>query len=250
MSDLTLVRHGQASFDKAHYDELSAVGHRQSTLLGEWMAARGMEFDAVVYGSMARHRDTLAAIVHAYGARRLQLPTAQVVETLDEYEHRSILEAFARREPAHPAVQASEGGRSRDPRRLFDFLRAALGSWASGALDGDVIEPWADFRARIGRAASSCARAPARAGGEFRRRDLAARAARARLPRQPRGGAQPQPAQQRDVRVARARRPLPPVELERPAAPVLADAARPVDVLLTRPARRPAARRAARGDRR
>lgn len=157
MSDLTLVRHGQASFDKAHYDELSAVGHRQSTLLGEWMAARGMEFDAVVYGSMARHRDTLAAIVHAYGARRLQLPTAQVVDTLDEYEHRSILEAFARREPAHPAVQASEGGRSRDPRRLFDFLRAALGSWASGALDGDVIEPWADFRARIGRAAHELA---------------------------------------------------------------------------------------------
>jgi broad specificity phosphatase PhoE len=153
MSEVLLVRHGQASFDKAHYDELSAVGHRQSTLLGEWMAARGMEFDAVWCGAMERHRDTLAAIVHAYGARRLRLPTAQMVASLNEYEHRSILEAFARHDPAHPAVQASEGGRSRDPRRLFDFLRAGLGTWATGALDGDVLETWSAFRARIGAAA-------------------------------------------------------------------------------------------------
>lgn len=157
MSDLTLVRHGQASFDKAHYDELSAVGHRQATLLGEWMAARGMEFDAVVCGAMARHRDTLAAIVHAYGARRLRLPTVQMMEALNEYEHRNILAAFARLEPAHPAVLASEGGSSRDPRRLYEFLRAALGTWASGALDGDVLERWSDFRARIGAAAQGLA---------------------------------------------------------------------------------------------
>jgi len=157
MSEMLLVRHGQASFDKAHYDELSPVGHRQATLLGEWMAARGMEFDAVACGTMERHRDTLAAIVRAYGTRRLRLPTARMAEAINEYEHRNILAAFARREPAHPAVQASEDGRSRDPRRLFDFLRAALGAWASGALDDDVLETWSAFRARIGAAAQELA---------------------------------------------------------------------------------------------
>jgi broad specificity phosphatase PhoE len=157
MSELLLIRHGQASFDKAHYDELSPVGHRQATLLGEWMAARGMEFDAVTCGTMERHRDTLAAIVHAYGARRLRLPTARMVESINEYEHRNILAAFARHHPAHPAVEASEAGSSRDPRRLFDFLRAALGTWATGALDADVLETWAGFRARIGAAAQDLA---------------------------------------------------------------------------------------------
>lgn len=35
MSELYLVRHAQASFGAANYDQLSDLGHRQSRWLGE-----------------------------------------------------------------------------------------------------------------------------------------------------------------------------------------------------------------------
>jgi len=37
MSSIYLVRHGQASFGSANYDELSDRGRRQSRILGEYL---------------------------------------------------------------------------------------------------------------------------------------------------------------------------------------------------------------------
>ena len=54
MSVLLLVRHGQASFGAADYDRLSALGERQSRLVGEALAARGVRPDLVVRGSLRR----------------------------------------------------------------------------------------------------------------------------------------------------------------------------------------------------
>ena len=58
VSVLLLVRHGQASFGAADYDELSALGEEQSRLLGASLAARGVRPDVVLRGSMQRHRQT------------------------------------------------------------------------------------------------------------------------------------------------------------------------------------------------
>jgi broad specificity phosphatase PhoE len=38
MGNLYLVRHGQASFGAADYDQLSELGQRQSVRLGEYFA--------------------------------------------------------------------------------------------------------------------------------------------------------------------------------------------------------------------
>ena len=54
MSKILLVRHGQASFGAADYDNLSPTGHEQSRVLGEALAARGLTADVVVAGEMRR----------------------------------------------------------------------------------------------------------------------------------------------------------------------------------------------------
>ena len=56
MSVLLLVRHGQASFGAADYDQLSSLGEEQSRLLGASLAARGVRPDLVLRGSMKRAR--------------------------------------------------------------------------------------------------------------------------------------------------------------------------------------------------
>ena len=50
MSVILLVRHGQASFGAADYDNLSPTGHEQSRVLGAALAARGVSPDLVVAG--------------------------------------------------------------------------------------------------------------------------------------------------------------------------------------------------------
>jgi phosphohistidine phosphatase SixA len=75
VTEIVVVRHGQASFGQANYDALSALGHRQSQLLGEWLAAHGgTAFDRVLCGGMVRHRETLTGIEQAYAARDAHSP--------------------------------------------------------------------------------------------------------------------------------------------------------------------------------
>src|SRR5438477_487415 len=56
MSILTLVRHGQASFFDANYDQLSPLGERQMRVLGEYWARRGIGFDEIFFGPRVRQQ--------------------------------------------------------------------------------------------------------------------------------------------------------------------------------------------------
>ena len=68
MGILYLVRHGQASFGAADYDRLSELGTRQCTRLGQWWRSRGVQFDAVLTGTLKRQVQSLAAIESGLGA--------------------------------------------------------------------------------------------------------------------------------------------------------------------------------------
>ena len=59
MSAIHLVRHGQASFGADDYDLLSALGERQSRVLGQALAGIGPR---IVHG----HVENMAAGVHAH----------------------------------------------------------------------------------------------------------------------------------------------------------------------------------------
>jgi broad specificity phosphatase PhoE len=152
VTEIVLVRHGQASFGKADYDALSSAGIVQSRHLGEWLARGAQRFDAVLCGRMRRHRDTLAGIAteHAHAPLR----TAGELPALDEFDHEAVMRAFAQREPDHPHVVAFHGAGAREPRVVHAFLRSALERWADGLLDADLAEPWPAFCARIERGAA------------------------------------------------------------------------------------------------
>lgn len=62
MGNLYLVRHGQASFGAADYDQLSPLGHQQSVRLGAYFQQQGLIFDAVLSGTLRRHQQTYAGI--------------------------------------------------------------------------------------------------------------------------------------------------------------------------------------------
>ena len=69
MGTLYLVRHGQASFGAADYDNLSELGQKQSTRLGDYFGQKGLRFDAVLTGTLRRQVQTCTAILEGMEAR-------------------------------------------------------------------------------------------------------------------------------------------------------------------------------------
>lgn len=58
MIEIYYIRHGQASFGKPVYDNLSSLGEAQAELLGAYFNSSGIHFDAVFSGSLKRQVQT------------------------------------------------------------------------------------------------------------------------------------------------------------------------------------------------
>jgi broad specificity phosphatase PhoE len=145
MGEIYLVRHGQASFGAADYDQLSPLGVEQSRQLGAWLSESGQRFDRVITGTLRRHRQTADECFagHAASAPRSEDPG------LNEYDHREMLHRF----DPHLATPAAVRGvidAQPNPRRAFqELFAAAFARWVSGEHDGDYVESFATFRTRV-----------------------------------------------------------------------------------------------------
>ena len=138
MGTLHLVRHGQASFGAQDYDQLSELGTRQCRALGRYYAERGLRFEAVLRGSLRRHRQSLAALTDGYG----ELPPALEWPGLNEYDGNALIRAI------HPGPLA----RPDTPevyRAHFRLLRDALSAWMNGRTSPLGMPAYADWAAGI-----------------------------------------------------------------------------------------------------
>jgi broad specificity phosphatase PhoE len=147
MGQIFLVRHGQASFGQADYDQLSPLGQVQAQLLGAWWASCGLQVSRVVTGSMQRHRQTAQACLAELpaGSRPAQ---CEVDADFDEYDHDQL---FMRAHPqyADPLAAQEALAATGNPRKAFAAAFAqAFARWQSGAHDAEYRESWAAFRAR------------------------------------------------------------------------------------------------------
>jgi broad specificity phosphatase PhoE len=86
MSQITLIRHGQANSaanDEAGYDALSPLGHQQAAWLGAYLRANGEAFDRVYTGALTRHRETAEAMGAAGWGAPMVDPRLNEVEYFD-----------------------------------------------------------------------------------------------------------------------------------------------------------------------
>jgi broad specificity phosphatase PhoE len=138
MGNLYLVRHGQASFGAADYDQLSALGARQCVRLGEYFRGKGLVFDAVIRGSLRRHEQSLAGIVEGLG----QSPTLTVAPGLNEYDSEALIAAIHADPLSAPASPEAY-------RHHFRLLRQGLARWIEGRTAPVGMPSHADFVAAI-----------------------------------------------------------------------------------------------------
>ena len=145
MGELLLIRHGQASFGAADYDQLSPIGEQQSRRLGQWLRDSATAPALIASGTLRRHTQTLQQCVEAAGidAARLSLPG------LDELDHVELLQKHRPDLVGHAALSA-ELERSDDPPRTFQKIFAgAVARWTGGAHDGDYQRTWPQFRMQV-----------------------------------------------------------------------------------------------------
>jgi len=148
MGQIYLVRHGQASFGSANYDQLSELGHEQARLLGEWFANSHQKFHRVITGDLKRHRQTADACIAA-------LPKSQRVDTdwhtdpgFNEYDHHEVL---VKHRPDFEDPEQVKRFLASHPKARYafqDIFHAAMSRWMSGQYDADYREPWPVFRQR------------------------------------------------------------------------------------------------------
>ena len=136
MGTLYLIRHGQASFGAADYDQLSALGHQQSVRLGEYLRPKlqSQPLEAVMMGSLKRHRQTWEGIAEGAGLHH----TPSVWPGLNEYDSHALIEAIHPEPLAKPDTPELY-------RHHFRLLRDALQAWMAGRTQPRDMPSYADF---------------------------------------------------------------------------------------------------------
>lgn len=169
MGTLYLVRHGQASFGAADYDNLSDRGRQQSRRLGEYWRERWgdeLRFDAVLTGTLRRQVQTWQGIAEGAGLvaptpSRAGPPQAASAPSggsdsapaprvgahvlwpgLNEYDSHAVIAAIH----PQPLPKADTPERYREHFRL---LLTGLAAWMRGDTQPVGMPSWRDFVAGV-----------------------------------------------------------------------------------------------------
>ncbi|WP_416307842.1 histidine phosphatase family protein [Neptunicella sp. SCSIO 80796] len=146
MTSIYLIRHGQASFDAAEYDELSALGIKQAKRLGEGLQQRLASVDKVIHGGMRRHVQTMQYCMSEF----VQLKFDQLADdNWREYDHQQIL---LRHNPHFASAEQMKNYLAEfdHPALVFQQeFEMAINRWISGEHDADYSESWPQFVRRI-----------------------------------------------------------------------------------------------------
>ena len=165
MSNIVVVRHGQASFLERNYDQLCANGEAQSRLLGEYWSRRGMVFSNVYSGPRVRQKETARIVGEAYRGAGVDFPDSVVMDEFDEYQAETVLRECL---PQLLRVNAEirelrrayeDSSESSARRKTFQKLfEAVISKWVAGEISADGVETWHEFCLRVERGLARVAR--------------------------------------------------------------------------------------------
>lgn len=147
MSKILFIRHGQASFMKSDYDQLSELGQQQAHQLGLFFKKQRIQIHQAYSGTLLRQQQTAQACL---GAMDLGL---EVVSHpgYNEHEGPGIVKVF------YP--EKFHMNKELDPAQFEKYRREFYGTyfklalpWVKGELDESKlsdIESWAAFKSRF-----------------------------------------------------------------------------------------------------
>jgi broad specificity phosphatase PhoE len=156
MGQLTVVRHGQASFLQPDYDKLSSLGELQAKMLGKYWLERGIRVHHVYYGPARRQEHTGEIVRGVYQESGVDWPEPVKVPEFDEYPGIEVMRAFL---PSlvgkHEDIRLLDqefrtAGEHRVAARAFEkMFQRVTRMWAAGELKSPGVETWQAFCGRV-----------------------------------------------------------------------------------------------------
>ncbi len=155
MSQLLLIRHGQATPFEDDTDRLSALGERQARAVGEFLAVSRTVPSRVVHGPLVRQTRTALLAAEAAGGN---WPLAETLPGLAEYDGDGLIRLLAPKLAEQDAefatlLQNAEALRENelpDRNRAFQkMLERLLDVYLSGEPGHPEVESWKEFQARV-----------------------------------------------------------------------------------------------------
>lgn len=150
MSELVLVRHGQASFGAESYDKLSEPGIQQIRLLCRHWQDLGERFDCVYSGALQRQIETARELLplHRGGESGYN-----ILPAFNEYNGDPLIHIYLRDHAAEGRFDTALKPPIRDERLFQRVFEAATAKWIRNELVPDSsdthFEYWADFQRRV-----------------------------------------------------------------------------------------------------
>jgi len=147
MSGILMIRHGQASFGRQNYDQLSDLGRRQAQILGDYLHRLGFNFSTAYSGTMNRQTETARLVLSRFPETQ---PPLNITPELNEYDSWTVMKAFL------PGLTAADPGLAEARDRMYEDARSfqqvfepAMLRWISGRYDVPGLETWRDFTGRV-----------------------------------------------------------------------------------------------------
>ena len=143
MASIYLIRHGQASFGAANYDQLSSLGQRQADVTGQFFATIGQQFDAAFSGSLSRQRETGERVLASLSHR----PELTIDERFNEIDNdaqvNALLPELCAKDSELAALVARDTKSSKDYQKIID---AVFNAWVSPDCNASGLVAWPDYR--------------------------------------------------------------------------------------------------------
>lgn len=145
MTKIYLVRHGQASFGAANYDQLSERGQMQAKALGQYFKRVLQQQPYVVAGALQRHQHT-AQLALAASFAQANIHTSTL---WNEFDHQHVLAQYDPRfaEPQWLKQQLKDLKQPRD--YLAQLFYPAMQRWSEANAEHQYQETWLDFQQRV-----------------------------------------------------------------------------------------------------
>ena len=146
MSEIYLIRHGQASFGEDNYDKLSPTGVKQAAILARYLAESGKRFDAVYTGEMERQQKTAQEFIRYYTANEIFVPKSDMSAAFNEYDSFSVWKALIPEMLEENPALAKDLEKLQGNQKVFQKIFAELmARWTKGEYRASGIPRWDDF---------------------------------------------------------------------------------------------------------
>ena len=146
MASIILIRHGQASFGAANYDQLSGLGRRQAQLLNNYFSDCGITLDAIYCGTLARQRQTAEIATKNQLAETPFHIDPRFNEIRNDEQFEFLLPELIQR---NPSVAKLVDKAKSDSKSYQKVLEQVFQLWVSSKDDDSVIQSWQHYSDQV-----------------------------------------------------------------------------------------------------